>query len=859
MNIVSKLTVRHLLSNKKRSVVTILGISASTALISAIVLGVFSFFRFFGFLSVQSDGNVHAQFSKITKEQYVSLLQDDRIGSIGFCDADVTITGVRLINDKEDRFKVGNIDHADKVYMSMKILPGFEGELPKNSSEIAVEEQFLVDNGLDDLKIGDALTFEQGYRYIDDEIEGITYLGGNYRSEEHFEALSTETCTVTAILHGNRPTSSWDIIRGLNEGYFPDKENAEALIALKECDHTAIKQLKSIVTQYGIEKYDLNTEYLLSCFAYEDSEGAYRSFFIMMAVALVIVIVTSVILIFNSIGMSLTERMRYLGMLASVGATAKQKRFSIYYEGIVLGVIGIPLGLLFGYIGTKITLSVMGSKLLEAEMFVGAEGMRGSIPIVCEPVAILMIVFFAALTILVSTFIPAIRAAKVMPIDALRQTNVIKVKAKSLKVNPLTRMVFGYEGELAYKNIKRNGVKGKVITATIAVSVILFIVINYFCNSVSRANRYELDIPYQVVASSSLSESDKLRNAISEMEGVNDVYSVTVIQFLFRKDPDSNIELANTDLADPKYLTPGFSDMSLGGIDVVVVDDEKFDKILSDNGLERDDYHDDTLKGVLLNDFFREKKPSEVFNEKILGEVLHYDEAMGNPPAVEIAAFIRYDESNKMLDLTPKTEIALYVPASMYYDKAVKVLDKDSLTMDLGVETSMHESIHEKIYSLMESDGYHSYYCADLAYAIKAMDTVTLLLKTVMYGFTVLLTLIAVANIVNTISTGVLLRRKEFAMYKSVGLENSGFKKMIRLETLLYGIKALVCGIPLSLLLSYLMYSSFESGLVTFSPDWLMYGAVIIAVFAILALSMALSINTIKDDNIIETLKEDAV
>ena len=859
MNIVSKLTVRHLLSNKKRSVVTILGISASTALISAIVLGVFSFFRFFGFLSVQSDGNVHAQFSKITKEQYVSLLQDDRIGSIGFCDADLTITGVRLINDKEDRFKVGNIDHADKVYMSMKILPGFDGELPKNSSEIAVEEQFLIDNGLDDLKIGDTLTFEQGYRYIDDEIEGITYLGGNYRSEEHFVALSTETCTVTAILHGNRPTSSWDIIRGLDGGYFPDKENTEALIALKDCDHTAIKQLKNMIAQYGIEKYDLNSEYLLSCFAFEDSGGAYRSFFVMMAVALAIVIATSVILIFNSIGMSLTERMRYLGMLASVGATAKQKRFSIYYEGIVLGVIGIPLGLLFGYIGTKITLSVMGSKLLEADMFVAAKGMRGSIPIVCEPFAILMIVFFAALTILISTFVPAIRAAKVMPIDALRQTNVIKVKAKSLKVNPLTRKIFGYEGELAYKNIKRNGVKGKVITATIAVSVILFIVINFFCSSIARVNRYELDIPYQVVASCSLSESDKLRRAISEMEGVDDVYCVSMIQFLFKKNPDSNIELANTDLADPKYLTPGFSDMSLGDIDVVVVDDDKFDRILNDNGLERDDYYGDTLKGVLLNDFFRESKSSEVFNEKILGEVLHYDEAMGNPPAVEIAAFAKYDENNKMLDLTPKTEIALYVPASMYYDKAGEVLDKDSLTMDLGVETSMHESIHEKIYSLMESDGYHSYYCADLADAIKAMDTVTLLLKTVMYGFTVLLTLIAVANIVNTISTGVLLRRKEFAMYRSVGLENSGFKKMIRLETLLYGIKALVWGIPLSLLLSYLMYSSFESGLVTFSPDWLMYGAVIIAVFAILALSMALSINTIKDDNIIETLKEDAV
>ena len=859
MSIVSTLTVRHLLGNKKRSIVTILGIVASTSLISAILLGVFSFFKFFGFLSIQSDGNAQAQFSEITYQQYMSLIEDDRIESVGLCDTQEEVTGVRLSSGREDRFCIGNIEHVDPGYMSMRVISDYDGALPKDSSEIAVEEQFLIDNGLENLEIGGTLTFEQGYRFTNDEQGKLVYLGGNYRSDEQFKSLSTETCTVTAILHGNKPTKSWDIIRGLDEGYFPDIEKSQVIISLKNCDHTALKQLKSIVSDYGFEKYDFNTEYLLSCFAFEGSGGSYRSFFVMMAVALAIVIATSVILIFNSIGMSLTERMRYLGMLASVGATARQKRSSIYFEGLILGMIGIPLGLLSGYIGTKITLAFLGSRILEADILFGAEGMRGSIPVVCEPFVIAAIVFFAAVTILISTFVPAVRAARVMPVDALRQSNVVKVKAKSLRVNPFVRRIFGYEGELAYKNIKRNGVKGKVITATIAVSVILFLSINFFCNAIARANQYEVDLPYQIVASCLLSESDSLRSEIRQMDGVDAVYSASMIQFLFRKPPESQEELANTDIADPKYLLRGFADLKLNGMDVVIADDEDFDRILEDNGLNKDAYYSDTLKGVLLNDYFREKKPSEIFNNEIIGQVLHYDKVQGNPPAIEIAALVKYDGNNRIFDMTPKTSIAVYVPASMYYEKAKEVLPEDMLVMDLGVETSCPEEVLEKIYSLLEEDGYHSYYCSNLTTAIKAMDTITLMLKTAMYGFTVLLTLIAIANIVNTISTGVLLRRKEFAMYKSVGLDNTGFKKMIRLETLLYGIKALIWGIPVSLLLSYIMYMTFDANLFTFDPDWLMYGATVTAVFGILGISMALSINKIKDDNIIEALKEDAV
>ena len=523
MNIMSRLTLRHLAENKKRTVITILGIATSTALISAILLGVFSFFKFIGHIAVLRDGNVHAAFFELTEKQALSLKNDGRIELAGITDIDPAISGVRLGSGMSDRLRIGNIAHADRDYYAAMVISEYEGTLPADSHEIAVEEKFLSDNGLS-LHVGDSLSFEQGNRYSYDEAGERIYWAGNYRSEESFEVLSAETCTVTAILHGNRPTSSFDILRGMDAESYPALKYSEVRISLKNCDHTAIKQIKQIAEDYGISKLALNTEYLISVFAFGGSTGAYRAFFVVMLIALLIVVVTSVILIVNSVGMSLAERMRYLGMLASVGATGRQKRSSIYFEGLILGAVGIPLGILLGYIGSRATLSVLGRKILEAEIIAGAEGIRGSIPVSCSPWIILAIVLLSGMTVFISTLIPALKAAKIMPIDALRQTDTIKVSAKSLKVSPLIHRIFGYEGELAYKNIKRNGLKGTVITGSIAISVIMFLTISFFCRSIDKVNKFDFDLPYQIAVSCSLSEKEKLRDALEATDGVQRRY-----------------------------------------------------------------------------------------------------------------------------------------------------------------------------------------------------------------------------------------------------------------------------------------------------------------------------------------------
>lgn len=861
MNIMARLTLRHLRENMKRTVVTILGIIMATSLITAILIGCFSAFKFFGDVELHLNGNVHAVCYKASEEQYEALKDDDRIESVGLTDSDPTISGVRLCCEGEDRFRVGNIVHGDTAYLTAKVTDEYEGTLPVSSSEIAVEQKFLDDNGLN-LTVGDTLTFEEGNRYSYDEEGKLTYWAGNYRSEEEFDSLDTVTCTITAILHGNYPTRGNDILRGLDEGFFPDQDNSRIIFTLKKCDHTAYAQLNEIAGLYGIEHLTKNTEYLVTCFSFETGMGGFGAFFSMMLIGLAIVVATSVILIVNSFGMSLAERMRYLGMLASVGATGKQKRFSVYFEGFILGIIGIPLGLLAGMLGTKITLLVLGSKMLEVGMINGAKKMTGGIPLYTSPLAILAVIAVSGLTILISLLAPSIKASRVMPVDALRQVNTIKVKARSLRTNPLIRKILGYEGELAMKNIKRNGMKSKVISFSITVSVIMFLTIDYFCESVDKVNKYDYDSPYQVSVSCYYDQKDMLMEDLAGIDGINDMYICDFITFRFKPQirPDGEVEdtvLANASITDPSLRTGDFKGMSIDSMAALVMDDDDFREILAKNELPEEKYFGDCLRGLLLNSYFHKTNDKPVFNESVIGQRLFYDEAMGNPPAVEVGDLVPYESGNYAFEVIPKECFVLIVPESMYYKSASKVLPDVRQVVSFGIETDDAENVEAAIEDLFSEGKYEYYYSADITQSLAIMNTVTLILKVSMYGFTTLLTLVAVANIINTISTGILLRRKEFAMYRSVGMDEHGFKKMIRLETFLYGIKAVVFGIPVSILLNYLMYSRMEDNLFAFVPNYRMYPAVIVTVFGVIGLSMLMSMNKIKNDEIIDVLKED--
>ena len=186
-----------------------------------------------------------------------------------------------------------------------------------------------------------------------------------------------------------------------------------------------------------------------------------------------------------------------------------------------------------------------------------------------------------------------------------------------------------------------------------------------------------------------------------------------------------------------------------------------------------------------------------------------------------------------------------------------KIVNPDELVYTYAIECKNSQKMVATISDMLENGEYKAYSCFDEAKIIKQMNTISIALKTAVYGFTVLLILIVIANIVNTISTGVILRRKEFAMLRSVGMTEKGFKKLLSLETILYGLKSLGMGLPLSLLITYLINLALSGMAMPFVVNWKLYSIVIVAVFAVVSISMLLSTAKVKNDNIIDALKDD--
>ena len=114
------------------------------------------------------------------------------------------------------------------------------------------------------------------------------------------------------------------------------------------------------------------------------------------------------------------------------------------------------------------------------------------------------------MTIFISTYIPARRASKVSAIDAIRQTDDIKLSGKTVKTSKLVRKVFGMEAEIGLKNVKRNRKRYLATVFSLVISIILFLSVSYFTENLKKSfEMSQNNIQYDIQISSS--ELDKER------------------------------------------------------------------------------------------------------------------------------------------------------------------------------------------------------------------------------------------------------------------------------------------------------------------------------------------------------------
>ena len=856
MNIANKLTYRHLKENKGRTVVTTLGICVSVAMITAVFVAMASFLNLFGEIGKISSGNWDACYYYLNQSQIEQVEKDSRISKVGLKYGSEN-KSFQIKNPTSYKRGTADMIIGDKSYFEMVLTGNFDGKVPANENEVAVEKNFLDKNGMKDAKVGDKIVLTQGQRQLDDG----SYVTGSYfdKGEKFVPSGDEKEYTITAILHTNPATKYCSVWRGISEDEIKNGDIC-AYFTLTKHDSSAYSTIEAIQKDYKIDDYQANEDVLASYLS-----GRQGGFIVTMLpivlVVLILIVIASVMLIYNAFGMSLSERVRYLGMLASVGATKSQKRKSIYFEGAILGAIGIPVGILAGILGIGITLKLVGHKIISTGMIVGVNDSNMQMKTVVPAWAIIGIILVSIFTIFISAFIPARKASKITPIDAIRQRQEIKVKPKKLKAPKYIKKIFGYEGELAYKNLKRNGKKSRLITVSIALSIVLFISCNYFCSMFIQASGYEKTIPYQIYAVISLEHKKELEDALDKMQNV-DKYYVDMVNSNYSLGKKGNLK--DTDIKNLSHYNSSYAKLFENGsvtMAIHYIDDSEFNKLCQNNDIDYNSFYGKNVKCLLLNNLTHKQDTSKVFNNSIIGQhIAERDEFVNEgdePLDFEVGGLVKYDKNSLPCSFVPANVVGVFVPYSQYVNVIEKGLEPNDVKLAMCIETDEHKEVAENLTTLLSENDFGGNYVLDNVDALETMNTVMFIIQVFVYGFITLISLITIANIINTISANIALRRKEFAMLKSVGTTPKGFSKMVSLESVFYALKAVIFGVPISVLISVVLNKMLGESSIPYHFDIKLYLSVIIIVFVLISITMIYSVRKLKDDNIIEALKED--
>jgi putative ABC transport system permease protein len=845
MNILNKLSIKNLKLNKKRTISTIIGIVLSVALICAVATMATSFRETLLQGAISKRGYYHIKLSDITENDIKDIKNNRDIKDI----KQIQEVGYAELKTSQNKDKpyihLYSMENSTFEFLKFKLI---EGNFPKNENEIIISKH-IITNGKSDIKIGDTITLDVGKRISSDNIELDSSCSYN---SEHEKIEDSEKHTFKVVGMIERPDYTFEntgdpgytmittnLNRGKTEAYLSLKKPKEYKSSISELLGVNYDDLDVIEKNGGETKYkhEINSEILRwEVFAFSDSTVS--MLYSVIGVVIFIIIFTSVFCIRNSFAISITEKIKMYGMLSSVGATRKQIKKNVIFEAMALGLIGIPLGILSGLFADFVLLKIVNVLLSDA--LVGyANGIVFKVSII--PIIISIILGF--ITIYLSAISSAKKAAKVSPIEQLRNSDEIKIKNKKLKTPKIIEKVFKTGGVLAYKNLKRSKKKYRTTVISIAVSVFIFITMNAFItNMFDLTGQYYEDYDYNFIVESSKFTDEEI-NKIVKQESVESYHILYQPKRMYEIRDLSKIheygkELITEELSGEKYC----------GLYLVALDEASFKEYSKKIGVKFEDVKD---TGILCDEY----------NE--------YDKETG---AVELKRLYKYEKGDTIVGEYNKEELKIkvgdvskikpYGLEGVLYDGGYLVVNKNefknidfsddvTITIQSNNTTELQTAIEEKDSSLTIVN------LEDVAKEEKSMILVT---NIFLYGFIAVITLIGVTNIFNTITSNMELRQKEFAMLKSIGMTKKEFNRMINLETLFYGTKSLLYGIILGLLGTLAMYKAFSVKI-----DAGMYIPIkpiiisVIFVFILIFIIMRYSISKINKQNTIETIRKENI
>ena len=858
MNILNKLTQKHLTMNKKRTIVTIVGIILSTALMVGIGLLLSTFRESMIQEVIMERGDYNARINDISKSNLAIINNNSNVKSY--------ITRNYLGYDRiptDETISYFKLFSVDDAYMSHLTL--IEGRLPKNSQEVVIPK-YLYEQYSETLKIGNTLNLSIGDRYYEGKQvpDNAPYCEGEYINNPKEYKL-----TIVGVIERDYYEDSEIGCFIYTTGLTSDK--MDVFITYKKVNKT-YENTESIAKSLGIfqgdEYYD-RVEYNTSLLALHGTSN-YSNFINSMAGMLIIMLslvsIACVIVIYNSFAISVMERKKQFGLFSSIGATKRQIKSTVLYEAMIVSLIGIPLGILSAYLGIYVVVLIMNN-LLKGMFSVGFH-------LSTYPLFIIIPIIFMIITIFVSASIPAKRASKISPIEAIRLNDDIKIKSKKVKSPKIIRKLFGIEGDIAYKNMRRNKKKYRITVVSLFISIVLFISFSgYMTYFLASADSY-LAIPeVDVIVRYDPKNSDpEVIKSIKNNSSVEDYMEYLSVSATTNTDMfDAYTKNFQNFLVDNDYYQK-HDEPYYKAINFIVLSNESYRKYLNMIGGKEElpilynnfnsiVYNTGSRKSYNMNRYNNTNKTITIFSEPTNSL------EDGSVQYKELFKIDKYYLSNNE-----------FVGLGIYDDIITEVI---IISSDMAEEYQLiaeeptvqygYTNIHikapnyknlDKMIEEYDKEGRLSFInYVNVKEEMKMENNMLLAIKILVYGFITLVTLIGVTSVFNTINTSIALRRKEFAVLRSIGLTPSGFNKMLRFESLFFGLKSLFYAIPVSLGVIFLMYLSMRGTveLGTILIPWKSIFLAVILDFLVIAISMSYATKKVKKDNILDAIREENI
>ena len=849
MSILNRLTIKNLRLNKKRTIVTIIGIILSTAL----MVGIGLLFSSFQDLMIRDTIGYSGKYE--AKYNDVDLIKLNDIKDKNFTYFYEKPIGFSKIESSNEYKPYMYITSVNKEYFNeLKLV---DGSFPKNENEVVISNHVITNGGLN-YKVGDIVTFKYGKRNIEgnDTLANSELVDGEFLTNE-----GTHTYKIVGIVErSNFESYSASGYTAFTVDVNSDKGNVNLYVMFNK-NKKIIKQSEELAKELNYNG-DINYNSTLLALYGESTYGnVMSSMGGMMIIMLSLVIIGCIIVIYNSFAISVMERKKEFGLLSSIGATKRQLSHTVFFEAVVVGVIGIILGILGAYIGIGCVILIINNLI--------SDMLEYKLHLVTNPLFIIIPVIFMIIVIGVSAFIPSRRASKVSPIEAIRQNDDIKINKKKIRTSKLINKLFGIEGEIALKNIKRNKKKYRVTIVSLFISIVLFISFSSYMNyTLNTASSVMGEVPYDYQISYFGDDPNNDKEALDKINEI--VKSSDVKEYVSYS--VSNLSIIGNYTYSDEYLDfyksaygddgiKALNNLKYQYISILVLDDNSYNKYKKLIGIDNDSVILlNKFKGVSYGNNKRVNYNIPVINNGNINiKICNFD----NDEDVDTTKYCNKNidnifVTNKSFDL---------IEEFSYMDDFKLIVNKklyDSIS-DSSTHYTQFNIISDNTNNIdkltKDLDKYSNVNYTNIKETMKQANNLILVVKILMYGFISLVTLIGVTSVFNTISTSMALRKREFAVLRSIGLTNRGFNKILFFESLFFGMKSLIFAIPVSIGITVLIHYALADmvSISTIIIPWKYIIISIVSVFVIVLLTMMYSTSKIKKHNIIEQIREENI